>query len=273
MTNRLRRIFIIITCAFLGGMGAAATTAQAESKIAFSSTGNGNFEIYVVNADCRDSCLNGSDPAWSPDGTQIAFRSNRDGNDEIYVMNADGSNQTNLTNNPAFDYDPAWSPRTCPFPGWFFASTAFLATTQDNYCENWFGISQPGENLQDALLTWTDLTNANFAGSLLFNVDFTNALLTNASLFNARFAGAILSGADLTGADLSFATMTGAFYDESTVFPSGNTYDVSPSGLDGDQRPWEAGMIPVPEPGFGVTLLIGIGLIGMSLRRTTSKTL
>ena len=25
-------------------------------------------------------------------------------------MNADGSNQTNLTNNPAFDYSPSWSP-------------------------------------------------------------------------------------------------------------------------------------------------------------------
>ncbi|MCG3776851.1 MAG: hypothetical protein JW395_3722 [Nitrospira sp.] len=29
----------------------------------------------------------------------------------IYVMNADGSTQTRLTNNPAADYWPAWSPR------------------------------------------------------------------------------------------------------------------------------------------------------------------
>ena len=29
-------------------------------------------------------------PAWSPGGTQIAFNSDRDGNFEIYVMNADG---------------------------------------------------------------------------------------------------------------------------------------------------------------------------------------
>ncbi|GAB4429140.1 MAG: hypothetical protein Kow0031_09570 [Anaerolineae bacterium] len=41
---------------------------------------------------------------------KIAFSSNRDGNNEIYVMNADGSGQTRLTNNPAPDVFPAWSP-------------------------------------------------------------------------------------------------------------------------------------------------------------------
>ena len=32
-------------------------------------------------------------PAWSPDGTKIAFTTTRDGNAEIYVMNRDGSNR------------------------------------------------------------------------------------------------------------------------------------------------------------------------------------
>ena len=41
---------------------------------------------------------------------RIAFVSNRDGNEEIYVMDADGKNQINLTNNPADDERPAWSP-------------------------------------------------------------------------------------------------------------------------------------------------------------------
>jgi Tol biopolymer transport system component len=45
-----------------------------------------------------------------PDGSKIAFFSTRDGNYEIYVMNADGSDPRNLTNNDAFDYDPDWSP-------------------------------------------------------------------------------------------------------------------------------------------------------------------
>ena len=30
------------------------------------------------------------------------------GNFEIYVMNSNGSSQSNITNNPAFDSDPAW---------------------------------------------------------------------------------------------------------------------------------------------------------------------
>ena len=43
---------------------------------------------------------------------QIAFYSPSDngGVGDIYVMNADGSGQVNLTNNPASDADPAWSP-------------------------------------------------------------------------------------------------------------------------------------------------------------------
>ncbi len=41
---------------------------------------------------------------------QIAFVSNRDGNLEIYRMDADGSHVTRLTNHPAADQSPAWSP-------------------------------------------------------------------------------------------------------------------------------------------------------------------
>jgi TolB protein len=36
--------------------------------------------------------------------------SDRDGDYEIYLMNADGSNQTRLTNNPASDGWPCFSP-------------------------------------------------------------------------------------------------------------------------------------------------------------------
>jgi TolB protein len=49
-------------------------------------------------------------PAYSPDGSRIAFASHSDGNWEIYVMNADGSRQIRLTRDLADDGDPTWSP-------------------------------------------------------------------------------------------------------------------------------------------------------------------
>ena len=88
----------------------------ANGKIAFASTRDGNYEIYVMKADgsgqtdLSNNPAGDVEPAWSPDGTKIAFTSNRDGNWEVYVMNADGSAQTNLSNNPWSDVDPAWSP-------------------------------------------------------------------------------------------------------------------------------------------------------------------
>jgi Tol biopolymer transport system component len=85
-------------------------------KIAFASDRDGNYEIYVMNADGTNQTrltFNNTDeksPAWSPDGTKVAFISDRDGNNEIYVMEADGTNQTRLTNNTVDDASPSWSP-------------------------------------------------------------------------------------------------------------------------------------------------------------------
>ncbi len=48
--------------------------------------------------------------AKAPTTAKVVFTSNRDGNSEIYVMNPDGSQQVNLTEHPAADFDPVWSP-------------------------------------------------------------------------------------------------------------------------------------------------------------------
>lgn len=49
-------------------------------------------------------------PAPSPDGQKIVFMSRREGNWEIYLVNADGSGLQRLTDDPAEDGLPAWSP-------------------------------------------------------------------------------------------------------------------------------------------------------------------
>jgi Tol biopolymer transport system component len=42
--------------------------------------------------------------------SKIAFISHREGTPKIYIMNTDGSEQKNLTNNPAEDWGACWSP-------------------------------------------------------------------------------------------------------------------------------------------------------------------
>jgi TolB protein len=50
-------------------------------------------------------------PSLSPDGKKLAFRRMLgESNSEVFIANADGSDAKNLTNDPAFDGWPAWSP-------------------------------------------------------------------------------------------------------------------------------------------------------------------
>ena len=49
-----------------------------------------------------------TDPTWSPDGAFLAFASDRDGDYEIYLTNADGSGLSKLTDNTACDQGPDW---------------------------------------------------------------------------------------------------------------------------------------------------------------------
>jgi Tol biopolymer transport system component len=94
----------------------AAEAPPLSGRITFHSDRNGDFDIYVMNADGsnlkRLTTDPGKDvePAWSPDGNRIAFSSNRDGDYEIFIMKADGSELVQLTDNNFNDWAPDWSP-------------------------------------------------------------------------------------------------------------------------------------------------------------------
>ena len=76
--------------------------------------GGGN-QITIMNADGTEphvvSALEGDQgPSWSPDGSKILFASGKFPNINIYAMNSDGTGRRNISPNPGFDYDPAFSP-------------------------------------------------------------------------------------------------------------------------------------------------------------------
>ncbi len=98
------------------------------TQIAFESDRSGDWEIYIMNADGTNPTNFTNNPgaddrsaAWSPDGTRITYESIGLTNaqdppkSEIYVKETNGgppytAPEKNLTNNPASDKAPAWSP-------------------------------------------------------------------------------------------------------------------------------------------------------------------
>jgi len=116
-------LLLVASC---GGQGP--TGEPDDGAILFSSSRDGDFEIYVMDADggaVRQLTHNASrganeaddyEPSWSPDGNRVAFVSTRDREGdgfeslEIYVMRADGSGETRLTSTQDGEADPGWSP-------------------------------------------------------------------------------------------------------------------------------------------------------------------
>jgi hypothetical protein len=64
-----------------------------------------------VHDDGGGSATDAADPVDArPLSPMIAFTSDRTGNFDIFTTRIDGSDLTNLTNHPAFDGEPRWSP-------------------------------------------------------------------------------------------------------------------------------------------------------------------
>ena len=90
--------------------------APTTGKIVFTSTRDGNSEIYIMNPDGSDQInlsrdnASDSDPVWSPDGAQILFVSDRDGPSDLYVMDSDGSGVRRVFGSREYRSNPSWSP-------------------------------------------------------------------------------------------------------------------------------------------------------------------
>ncbi|HEX6644644.1 MAG TPA: Ig-like domain-containing protein, partial [Gemmatimonadales bacterium] len=66
----------------------------------------GSGELVTIHSDGAANI----EPAWSPDRSRIAFSSSRAGTFDLYVMDADGANVTRVTADSGSESAPAWSP-------------------------------------------------------------------------------------------------------------------------------------------------------------------
>jgi TolB protein len=119
-----------------GAYDAEATISPMGDRIIFTSTRDGDLELYSMALDGSDVQRLTNSPGYdggafySPDGSRIVFRANYPTTEEaladyqrllredlirpsvvdLYVMDADGSNKVRLTDNGAADFAPYWHP-------------------------------------------------------------------------------------------------------------------------------------------------------------------
>ncbi len=98
---------------------ATATKEAAQGLIVFHSNRNGEYQVYVMDANgdnvrrLTNFAAPNSEPTWAPDGTKVAFTSGKDdiNNFTLYMINADGTEPTRLLEEGHGDnWYPSWSP-------------------------------------------------------------------------------------------------------------------------------------------------------------------
>jgi TolB protein len=81
---------------------------QGNLDIALTSIEGG--EPKIVAEDQNGKLSHQEWPSWSPDGKRFAFSSTHEGNQEIYMADVDGKNVSRITQSPGTDSHPCWTP-------------------------------------------------------------------------------------------------------------------------------------------------------------------
>ena len=85
-------------------------------KILFTSTRDGNREVYCMNPDgskqvpLTQHAAEDLEAVWSPTGEQILFVSDRDGVRDLYLMDPDGTKVRRVFKRETYRESPKWSP-------------------------------------------------------------------------------------------------------------------------------------------------------------------
>lgn len=141
---KLVSIFYILSLVILSvSVSSSWAKSPKTAKIVFTSTRDGNKEIYTMNPDGSQQVRlthNLADdlyPTWSPTGEQILFVSNRHGLPDLYLMEADGKSERRVFSKSARREDPTWSAdeKQIAFERWDRDGLAIYIATMDTKTE------------------------------------------------------------------------------------------------------------------------------------------
>ena len=113
----LKLLFLIVSVVLCHGVCSIFVDAATTREIVFTSTRDGNKEIYIMNADGSKQVnltrhrADDFGATWSPDRTQILFVSDRTARvRDLYLMDADGTNVRRVFRRIKHREQPTWSP-------------------------------------------------------------------------------------------------------------------------------------------------------------------
>ena len=114
----LRRIFCLLSLMLCVNVAPVFAKAPTTPKILFTSTRDGNRDVYIMDPDGSEQVnltqhrADDQQAVWSPTGEQILFVSDRGGARDLYLMDPDGSKVRRVFKFKMEDWriDPTWSP-------------------------------------------------------------------------------------------------------------------------------------------------------------------